>query len=621
MPSVALIVLRLEIEDGFLEPKSLNFVADKYFDALQADDGNRTIDPTETEDKKTFLSDDKHLEKQTHRVNRIVSNFTVETYMEKDTTIDSNESTMEEDQSATAKPTQKEESLLPAMSGMKRSRTSPLPFFSGNPMVEHTSGILHLYKDNQMTPLDEDVARSEMICMMSVPAKLTLTDLQQFTQPIKDSIQHMQIIRDNSPNQYMVLLKFKDQRSADGFYKDFNGKPYNMLEPETARLVYVAKMESVKSSEGGYLPVSGLTELPTCPVCLERMDESVEGILTILCNHSFHGACLVQWSDSSCPVCRYSQTPKPVAEQRCFQCDSTESLWICLICGHIGCGRYKDLHAYQHYQQTSHTFSMQLENQRVWDYTGDNYVHRLVQSKSDGKLVAVDGEHEVIDDEKLDSLNLEYTYLLTSQLESQRLYFEEKMTFLEKDAMERRMKKIFDDYEKLEQRVQHSEKEKKTLDKKYTQVVAKVGNLVRDLKEEKEMNSCLSENQKIWQQKFEETSEMMKHLEKTKNQEIADLNEQLRDLMRHLSIQSAVATASDDTQKELQDGQLFVQENQRTSNKTKASPRGKGRATKESLLLSWSMSLKSLEGWCKILVHVSMKEYNGILSVDSDLRR
>lgn len=40
------------------------------------------------------------------------------------------------------------------------------------------------------------------------------------------------------------------------------------------------------------------TELPTCAVCLERMDESVDGILTILCNHSFHGNCLIKWGDS-----------------------------------------------------------------------------------------------------------------------------------------------------------------------------------------------------------------------------------------------------------------------------------------------------------------------------------
>lgn len=44
-------------------------------------------------------------------------------------------------------------------------------------------------------------------------------------------------------------------------------------------------------------PPSGHTELPLCPVCLERMDESVDGILTILCNHSFHGSCLAKWAD------------------------------------------------------------------------------------------------------------------------------------------------------------------------------------------------------------------------------------------------------------------------------------------------------------------------------------
>lgn len=28
-----------------------------------------------------------------------------------------------------------------------------------------------------------------------------------------------------------------------------------------------------------------------------------------------------------------------------------------------------------------------METQRAWDYAGDNYVHRLIQSKTDGKLV------------------------------------------------------------------------------------------------------------------------------------------------------------------------------------------------------------------------------------------
>ena len=34
---------------------------------------------------------------------------------------------------------------------------------------------------------------------------------------------------------------------------------------------------------------------------------------------------------------------------------------------------------------------MQLGNSRVWDYVGDNFVHRLLQNKADGKLVEVEG--------------------------------------------------------------------------------------------------------------------------------------------------------------------------------------------------------------------------------------
>ena len=47
-------------------------------------------------------------------------------------------------------------------------------------------------------------------------------------------------------------------------------------------------------------------ELPTCPVCLDRMDASVTGLLTIVCHHTFHCHCISKWGDSSCPVCRYS---------------------------------------------------------------------------------------------------------------------------------------------------------------------------------------------------------------------------------------------------------------------------------------------------------------------------
>jgi len=50
---------------------------------------------------------------------------------------------------------------------------------------------------------------------------------------------------------------------------------------------------------------------------------------------------------------------------------------------------------------------MELGSSRVWDYAGDNYVHRLVQNKADGKLVEVDEQSAGEQEEKIDALNLE----------------------------------------------------------------------------------------------------------------------------------------------------------------------------------------------------------------------
>jgi hypothetical protein len=39
--------------------------------------------------------------------------------------------------------------------------------------------------------------------------------------------------------------------------------------------------------------------------------------------------------------------------------------------------------------QTSHTFAIELHTQRVWDYSGDGYVHRLVANRVDGKVICI----------------------------------------------------------------------------------------------------------------------------------------------------------------------------------------------------------------------------------------
>lgn len=71
----------------------------------------------------------------------------------------------------------------------------------------------------------------------------------------------------------------------------------------------------------------------------------------------------------------------------CHECGCTDNLWICLVCGQIGCGRAKQGHALAHYETTSHLYALDIETQRVWDYAGDGYVHRLIQNVVDGKIV------------------------------------------------------------------------------------------------------------------------------------------------------------------------------------------------------------------------------------------
>ncbi|XP_064482341.1 BRCA1-associated protein-like [Ornithodoros turicata] len=447
---------------------------------------------------------------------------------------------------------------------VKVSTCSEIPFFSGNHCVEVTRGIIHLFKENQQTSLSE-TERSEMLCMLAVPSIMTLHDLLQFIAPVSVNVENIRVIRDSKPNLYMVLIKFRSQKSADEFYHNFNGIRFNSIEPEVCHLIFVSRLEMVKESEDdtSCLPIPGHTELPTCPVCLERMDESVEGILTILCNHSFHDSCLAKWGDTSCPVCRYSQTPEPVPDNRCFSCGSQENLWICLICGHIGCGRYVEAHAYNHYARTGHTFAMQLGNNSVWDYAGDNYVHRLIQNKTDGKLVQLENL-QTDSDEKLDSVQLEYTYLLTSQLENQRRYFEDCMDVVQKENMKQinelkeKTQIAVEERKELERKLSQVTKDKETARRKSDQLASQLSKTKQELQEEREMNKCLRENQQDWQRRLKDVETKLLHVQQSKDKEIQDLQEQLRDLMFYLDAKDKISSASSDVRQEIQEGTIVV---------------------------------------------------------------
>ncbi|KAF3939947.1 hypothetical protein ABW19_dt0207340 [Dactylella cylindrospora] len=477
-------------------------------------------------------------------------------------------------------------------------------------------------KDKGLTALHDngkDVEcnyESTILAILAVPAYMTPSDFLGFVgDDARESVSHFRLIRTGDDvRKYMALMKFRDLEDAKCFAREFNGRVFNTMEPETCHVVFVKSVqiqvgenETAKpisaSTSSSYMaaeesllpgnepspsyqqnptpmsathlttkpappPTASLLELPTCPVCLERMDETT-GLLTTQCQHVFHCACLSKWKDGSCPVCRYTSSDRPrvpgTRRRRgklkslglengdesdeeldvCVVCGAVDNLWICLICGHVGCGRYDEKHAYEHYERTQHYFAMDIETQRVWDYASDQYVHRLVQNKSDGKLVELpsgrpdENTEELYD--KLDNIGMEYTYLLASQLDSQRSYFEEQVLAAADKAM-KASRRADESSEKLEMALLELESIRAKLEEFSTDVVPslekgkaraekkleKATDLLRkfekDWKEEKTVNQGLLERV----EKLSKESEDMKR-------ENVELKEQIREKLKEMN--------------------------------------------------------------------------------------
>uniref|UniRef100_A0A7S1B5S1 UBP-type domain-containing protein n=1 Tax=Corethron hystrix TaxID=216773 RepID=A0A7S1B5S1_9STRA len=148
-----------------------------------------------------------------------------------------------------------------------------------------------------------------------------------------------------------------------------------------------------------------------CAVCLEPLDRTFgslstlplscrkynctsvpvasSAILTTVCNHSFHLHCAVRCGDAPCPVCRFDHGTDLVdaASSACDDCGEVRDVWVCLICGHVGCssggngvGPGNEGHAAKHYEMTLHAYVSSAVSQHVWDFAGGGFVHRLVNT-------------------------------------------------------------------------------------------------------------------------------------------------------------------------------------------------------------------------------------------------
>ncbi|OWM69595.1 hypothetical protein CDL15_Pgr014056 [Punica granatum] len=383
------------------------------------------------------------------------------------------------------------------------SITQAFHFSSGNPRIEETRGVMHLFPEDGVScssanPLP--VGRNPLLCVLGVPNHMTYSDFCQFCAAFIQHIVEMRIVRnDGTEDRYSVLIRFDSQDSADSFFKYFNGRRFNSLEVEICRILYTVDVQ--------YFGYKGSTE-------------------------HMQAAPMASSEQPACPVCRFCQ--QQPEKSICFVCQTSENLWICVICGFVGCGRYKSGHAIIHWQETQHCYSLELETQRVWDYVGDNYVQRLIQSKTDGKLVALNsndgcgsfedaGMSEALLNSQVEAIVNEYNQLLATQLENQKLYYESLLEEV-----------------KEETRREISEAVEKAINKKLHKQLAKLEKCMREKKILDELNENLLKNQEIWESKISELEEREGNSSRAKDEKIQELEKQLGDLMLQLEAGQSV---------------------------------------------------------------------------------
>jgi len=92
--------------------------------------------------------------------------------------------------------------------------------------------------------------------------------------------------------------------------------------------------------------------LPICPLCLRRLQPSTSGLASADAGSAADGLLYKTLNQiNSCIVCEVFLNEEH-ERRKCEQCGLRGNLWVCLVCGYTGCGRYTSQHAKGHFHDT-----------------------------------------------------------------------------------------------------------------------------------------------------------------------------------------------------------------------------------------------------------------------------
>ena len=402
-----------------------------------------------------------------------------------------------------------------------------------NNLLQYIEANIELYKlnSNSLSLTNQietfrflPINRTKSIFLISLPEEVSLDYFISYIGTEIEKINSITLITEPKTKFRSLIIKFFEQDMADNFYYNYKVKSIKENKSEFLYFVFLRNIIytdnknqntiNIKKEKEEYL----LYQIPTCPLCLEKIEVSNCGIETVLGIFPCE-----RWTNYklSCKVCS-KLSPSIISLLNCEKCKNKSSLWCCLICGNIGCGRYQNGHAVEHFKETNHRYSLELESQRIWDYSLDKWVHRVILGQSSAPINLEEEEENGGNNLtaqqfyiKMESIINEYNKVLASQLEVQRKYYEKEMENLE-EKYSSKNKEIKNKFNELKEKIEEKKKKINSNNKFIKDCNKKINHLdkkVKEIKEKIEFNNiCIKDLQKdnSEDQKSEELTESQK---------------------------------------------------------------------------------------------------------------
>jgi BRCA1-associated protein len=318
--------------------------------------------------------------------------------------------------------------------------------------------------------------KSQVLFLLAIPNDFALSELAIWLGSAVGKIQAIKlIVLKETIGFYSAVLFFDSQVNCESVYEVCNGRLFRESSSEVALLVFVSQIFyiHIKCLDDPNIIIKDSLQLPRCPLCIERLDVTISGLSTLSSGNMIsyiYSLNKKSWEEceKSCKVCKVLNHTANDTVVGC-SCGIKESVWICLICGYLGCGRYQNEHAAKHFKETGHVFAVDMESGRIWDYTDDKYVHRILKGNNP-YLIEADEDHSLTPEnpeeltDKIENTLREYNHLLTAQLEDQRNYFESRLKNAKKAFEEtEEVKSIHEGLESINKRITEIKAHRKNL--------------------------------------------------------------------------------------------------------------------------------------------------------------